>query len=94
MMPVYLEASLFLQVAYQRNGLEILGDDAVNESSAGLYNVGFPRFTDGLLCIRCGIWPVVELVSVRIRAAGSEMVNPSRSVDESECIQAHRVLSK
>lgn len=29
-MPVYLEASLFLQVAYQRNGLEILGDDVLN----------------------------------------------------------------
>ena len=86
MMPVYLEASLFLQVAYQRNGLEILGDDALNESSVGLCIVGFPSFTDGLLCIRCKIWSVIDIVSVRIRAAGSEMVNPSRSVGKSECI--------
>lgn len=94
MTPVYLEASLFLQVAYQCNGLEILGDDALDESSAGLYIVGFPPFTDGLLCIRCKTWSVIDIVSVRIRAAKSEIVNPSRSVDENECIQAHRVLSK
>ena len=86
MMSVYLEASLFLQVTYQHNGLEILGDDALNESSAGLYIVGFPPFTDGLFRIRCNIWSVIDIVSVRIRAAGSEMVNPSRSVEKSECI--------
>jgi len=49
MMPVYLEASLFLQVAYQRNGLNILGDAASNEHSAGLYTIGLLPLTDGLL---------------------------------------------
>ena len=86
MTPVYLEASLFLQVAYQRNGLEILGDDALNESSAGLCIAGFPPFTDGLLCIRCKIWSVIDIVSVRIRAAESELVNPSPSIEKSERI--------
>jgi hypothetical protein len=73
-MPAYLDASLFLQVANQRNGLEILGDVASNESSAALYTVGLLLLTDGLLCIRCEIWSVIELVSVRIRAVESELV--------------------
>jgi hypothetical protein len=58
MTPVYLDASLFLQVANQRNGLEVLGDVASNELSAGLYTVGLLPLTDELLCIRCEIWSV------------------------------------
>jgi hypothetical protein len=48
-MPAYLDASLFLQVANQRNGLEILGDVLSNEPSAGLYTIGLLPLTDGLL---------------------------------------------